>query len=275
MADAIALRERVVFGSGGGRDLRCDVYTPAGLSGTAPGLLLLHGGGWRMGEPAMLRGYAERLAGFGFVCVASEYRLTPESAWPAQIHDVREALRWVVANAAELQIDLKRLGAVGSSAGAHLALLAAGTHGLAEFGGGAGGDNPIGAVCAIYPPTVFFAGSDRAHGGVPARALMGEAESAAASDAAGPLTYVAPDFPPTLLLHGTADKVVPPSASMVMYEALVKAGVPAELHMYAEQPHGFAREPQFIAQVSAEIAHFMRRYLGRTAVQHETAAATA
>src|SRR5262249_59650303 len=95
----------VVYGSGGGRELRCDVYTPSGRTQPAPALLLLHGGGWRQGEPAMLSGYGERFGAAGFVCVAPEYRLTPESAWPAQIHDVKAAIRWVRANADKLGID--------------------------------------------------------------------------------------------------------------------------------------------------------------------------
>jgi dipeptidyl aminopeptidase/acylaminoacyl peptidase len=64
-----------------------------------------------------------------------------------------------------------------------------------------------------------------------------------------------------MLLHGTADKVVPVTASMVMYEALVKAGVPAEMHLYAEQPHGFAGQPGFIDLCAAEAIHFLKRYL--------------
>ena len=69
-----------------------------------------------------------------------------------------------------------------------------------------------------------------------------------------------------MLLHGTADKVVPVSASMVMYEALVKAGVPAEMHLYAEQPHGFAGQPGFIDLCAAEVAHFLKRYLFRASI---------
>jgi hypothetical protein len=186
----IVTREGVVFGAGGGRDLRCDVYAPAGLAAPAPALLLVHGGGWRGGERGMMRGYAERLVARGFVCVASEYRLTPESPWPAQIQDVNTALRWLVASAAELQIDAERIGAVGSSAGAHLVLLAAGAYGVAEFDRTDGvrtERNPIKAVCGIYPPTLFFVGEERSHGGTPARALLGEGATEAQARAAGPV----------------------------------------------------------------------------------------
>lgn len=254
----------VVFGSGGGRELRCDIYTPAALDAPAPAVLLLHGGGWRAGDRGMMQGYGERLAAEGFVGIAPEYRLTPESPWPAQIHDVKEAIRWVRANSADLGIDERRIALLGRSAGAHLALLAAGTDGMTEFegsGGNAGVSGSAAAVVAIFPPTLFYTGEERTRGASPARALMGDAATDEAARAAGPLTHIRPGYPPTFLLHGTADKVVPPSASIVLYEALVAAGVPVELHMYAEQPHGFAGQPEFIDLCAAEIAHFLRRYL--------------
>ncbi len=91
---------------------------------------------------------------------------------------------------------------------------------------------------------------------------------------ASPLHYVSPSFPPTMLLHGTADKVVPVTASMVMYDALAKAGVPAEMHLYAEQPHGFAGQPSFIDLCAGEIAHFLKRYVvGASATTAEAAGA--
>ncbi len=264
MADDVSVRDGVVFGTGGGRDLKCDIYAPPGPAMKAPAVLLLHGGGWRQGEPAMMRGYGLRLAAAGFVCVAPEYRLTGESPWPAQIHDVKAAIRWLRAAHATLGVDERRIAALGSSAGAHLALLAAGTPDMPEFegsGGSSGVSTALAAVVAIYPPTLFYPGEERSHGGTPARALMGDAAGEDVARAASPVTYARPGYPPTLLLHGSADKVVPPSASMVMYQALVTAGVPVELHMYADQPHGFARQPEFIDLCTAESAHFLRRYL--------------
>jgi acetyl esterase/lipase len=260
----VNVNENVIFGNGGGRSLVCDIYTPPGLVAGAPGVILLHGGGWRGGNRGMMQGYGERLAAAGFVCVAPEYRLTGESPWPAQIHDVKAAIRWTRARSAELGIDERRIAVLGRSAGAHLALLAAGTPGLRDFegdGGNEGISTAVSAVVAVFPPTLFFTGDERVHGGTPARALLGEAATDDAARLAGALSHAGPAFPPTFLLHGTADKVVPVSASMVLYEALVKAGVPVEMHLYAEQPHGFAGQPEFIDLCAAEAAHFLRRYV--------------
>lgn len=262
----VSVRHGIVYGSGGGRDLRCDVYAPAVDDAPAPGVLLIHGGGWRAGERAVMEGYGRRLATDGFVCVAPEYRLTPESPWPAQIHDVNAAIRWTRARSAELGIDPERLAILGRSAGAHLALLAAGAPDAPEFagpGGNAGERTNLAAVIAIFPPTLFYLGDNRAHGGTPAHALMGEEATLELAKAGSPLSYARPGFPPTFLLHGTADTIVPPSASMVMYQALAAAGVPVEMHLYAEQPHGFAGQPEFIDLCAAEAAHFLRRYLAR------------
>src|SRR3954469_10716803 len=111
---------------GGGRDLRCDVFRPPGDVANAPAVLLVHGGGWRSGDRSQLRGYGILLGREGYVCVASEYRLVQESPWPAQIEDVKTAIRWMRENAKQLGIDPSKIAVEGNSAGAHLALMAAG-----------------------------------------------------------------------------------------------------------------------------------------------------
>lgn len=252
----------VVFGHGGGRDLRCDVYTPPGGAEGAPAVILVHGGAWRQGDRTQLRGYGILLGREGYVCIAPEYRLTPESPWPAQIHDVKAAIRWVRANADRLGIDPERIAIEGNSAGAHLALLAAGTQDLAAFegdGGNSGVSTHVAAAIGIYPPTVFSAGP-RERGAVPLLALTEEGDEEVAR-LAGPLSHISADFPPTMLIHGTADTTVPPLASIRMYEELVRAGVPVELHMYAEQPHAFDATPAFGRQCAAEMLLFLDRYV--------------
>ena len=67
--------------------------------GNGAGVLMIHGGGWRMGSKDMMPPQATALARAGFTCAAIEYRLTPEAPWPAQIHDVKAAMRWFRANA--------------------------------------------------------------------------------------------------------------------------------------------------------------------------------
>jgi dipeptidyl aminopeptidase/acylaminoacyl peptidase len=131
------------------------------------------------------------------------------------------------------------------------------------------GGNPdvptdVAACAAIYPPTLFFdAGSDHSKGALPLVALIEDADEAHADAArlASPVHHISPSFPPTLLVHGTSDTTVPVSASVRMYEELVAAGVPAELHLYAEQPHAFDAIPKFGRQVAAEMLLFLDRYM--------------
>ncbi|HJM76625.1 MAG TPA: alpha/beta hydrolase [Dehalococcoidia bacterium] len=255
-ADRVTIDEAVFFGTGGGRDLACDVFTPPGGADNAPGVLIIHGGGWREGDRSQLRGYGLRLARAGYVCVASEYRLTPESPWPAQIHDVKTALRWMRANATDLGLNPDRIAVEGNSAGAHLALLIAGTAGVAEFegeGGNPGVSTDVSVAIGIYGPTDFITSG----GGRVLVADQGEDVARAAS----PITYIDGEFPPTLLIHGNADETVAPEQSELMYRALLCAGVATELHMYAGQPHAFDAEPVFARQCADLMRLFLDRYI--------------
>lgn len=261
----VTIRTDVVFGEGGGRELRCDVYTPPEPKERAAGVLLVHGGGWRQGDKSQMRAYGIQLALQGFVCVSSSYRLTPEAPWPAQIHDVKTALRYMRASADELGIDPGAIASVGASAGGHLTLLAAGTVGHPELegdGGHAGEDTSVRATVGIFPPTVLSPRGQHMSGAVPAAALMMEHDGAEAAALASPITHVDASYPPTFLVHGSADRIVPVSASTRMYEALVEARVPAELHVYPDQPHAFVMQKHFHRLSSQEIAIFLQRYLG-------------
>lgn len=257
----VTIREGVVYGTGGGRDLRCDIYVPPGEVRNAPAVILVHGGSWRTGDRTQLRGYGYLIGREGYICIAPEYRLVTESAWPGALHDVKAAIRWTRAHAAELGIDPNRIAIEGNSAGAHLALLAAMTEGDPTFegdGGTPGVSTEVCAVLAVYPPVLLSAGEfDPA--AVPWLVVDPDPDPVAAA-AASPLTHVRPGLPPTLLIHGTADALVPWQASLRMYEALMEAGVPVDLHIYAEQPHAFDLQPEFGRQNVTEMLLFLRRY---------------
>ena len=250
-----------MFGTGGGRDLHCDVFLPPEPGDARAAILLVHGGGWVQGDRSQLRGYGIQLARYGFVCVASEYRLSGEAVWPAQIHDVKAALRWVRANAATYGIDPSRIAVSGNSAGAHLALMLAGlaTGELEGEGGNAEATSDVAAAIAIYPPTELrVTHADDAIG-----LLLGGKVAREVEDEASPIAYVHPGYPPTMLVHGNADEVVPVEASFAMYHALVTAGAPVELHVFDGEPHAFDAAPEFGRQVADLIALFLDRKVRR------------
>jgi acetyl esterase/lipase len=251
----------LVYGTGAGRDLHGDLYRPAEPNGAA--VLMIHGGGWQSGSKDMITPQAEVLAELGFTCMACEYRLVGESAWPAQIHDVKAAMRWLRANAADLSVDPARIGVSGNSAGGHLALLLAGTVGDAEFegvGGNPGVANDVAAVIAVYPCVGFYVG-ERTSGTNDATSILGENPDPAAAAKASPINHVSADFPPTFFLHGNGDKVVPVSASINMYNAITATGALAEMHIYSEEPHAWARWPAWVSPTMSEAGVFLERYL--------------
>ena len=260
----VEIREGVPFGTGGGRELLCDVFVPPDEEHARPAVLLIHGGGWMGGDRTQLRGYGIQLARYGFLCVASEYRLSGESRWPAQIHDVKAALRWMRANAGSLGIDPEKISVSGNSAGAHLALMAAATPNVGVFegdGGNAKAGTKCAAAIAIYGPTRLRI-SDAAAGEA-IGALLGAKATLEAQDAASPITYVHRHFPPTLLVHGNADTVVPVDASFTMYKALAAAGAPVELHVYDGAPHSFDAVAEFGHQLVDVMALFLDRKVAR------------
>ncbi len=264
-AQRVTVEEGIVFGTGGGRELRCDVYLPPGRPQRAPAVLLVHGGAWRSGDRSQLRGYGILLGREGYVCVASEYRLSGEATWPAPLHDVKAALRWMRANADRYGIDPERIAVSGNSAGAHLALMMAGTPGVPEFegeGGDAGVSTHVAAAIGIYAPVELASAGGAEQDGInPVRELMGANATAEDHRRASPITYAAAGFPPTLLIHGNKDTVVPHRNSLRMYEALEQAGVPVELHIYAEQPHAFDAQPAYGRLCAQEMRLFLDRYV--------------
>lgn len=264
-AERVALEEGVVYGTGGGRDLRCDIYRPPpSAPATGAAVVLVHGGSWRGGDRTQLRRYGWRLGMAGYVGIAIEYRLIPETYFPGFLEDVKAAIRWARANAEDLGVESDRIGIHGNSAGGHLALLAAGTAGVADLegtGGNAGVSSAVQACVSVYGPSVFHVEAPL-RGSRPV-ARITEEPSHDIARRASPLRWVTPGFPPTMLLHGRADALVPIGASEVMHEALVDAGVPVELHLFPDQPHGFDAQPRFARHNGALVAFFFDRYLAR------------
>ena len=270
----VTTEEGVVFGTGGGRDLKVDIYTPPGNPISAPGVLLIHGGSWRSGDRSQLRGYGILLGRLGYVCVACEYRLSGEAAWPAQIHDAKAALRWMRANATRLGVDPGRIAVSGNSAGAHIALVLGGTPNLPEFegtGGNPGVDTSVRAVISFYGPSDFGSDPEMAQGAV--AELMGPGVTADALRGASPVSYTKPGYPPTLLIHGNGDETVDPEASLRVYWELAKAKVPVELHMYEGLPHAFDSSPIYGRQSADIMANFLARHLGAPVARPAAAAA--
>ncbi|MEX2246185.1 MAG: alpha/beta hydrolase [Dehalococcoidia bacterium] len=265
----VTVERDVVFGTGGGRELQCNVYTPPPGTSNGAGVLLVHGGGWRSGDRSQLHGYGILLGRIGYLCVASEYRLSGEAKWPAQIHDVKAAVRWMRAHASELKVDPEKICISGNSAGAHLSLMAAGTAGHAAFegeGGSPGVRSDVAACIAFYGPALIGARVAAAAGAEPVlpevvALLMGKDATDQQLRDASPVTWAKKEFPPTLLMHGNRDELVPVASAFRMHEVLSKAGAPVELHVYNKAPHAFDAVPELGRQCASIMALFLDRHV--------------
>ncbi len=259
-AGRVSIERDVVFGTGGPRALKGNIYRPPEKRAGAPSVLLVHGGGWASGDRSQLHGYGILLGRLGYLCMACEYRLAGEAKWPAQIHDVKAALRWMRANARDLGIDPEKISISGNSAGGHLSLIAGGTQDLPEFegeGGNAGAGTGVAAAIAFYAPSILSAPDAPLSPEI--QSLMGPDPSADALRTASPISYAAAGFPPTLLFHGNKDELVPHEASLRMYRALDEAGASVELHLYASAPHAFDAVPELGRQCATIMALFLDR----------------
>jgi acetyl esterase/lipase len=235
----------------GRRALRADIYAPDPLLSLRSAVILLHGGAWRFGSRADMGPYANILSDLGFLAIAAEYRLLGEAAYPAQLHDVRDVIAWVRSHAGELGIDANKIAVEGFSAGGHLALIAAAT--AAERP-----ESAVAAVIACFAPPRL---DGPAPPGMPslAEGLLGPAPSAEAIRAASPVHRIGAGFPPTFLLGGMADFLVPPAATLELFHALEAAHADVDLHLYHGHLHEFALLPSMLEPVQAEVALFLKR----------------
>lgn len=254
------IEKDVIYGTGGDRDLKLDIYLPDEEAHTHTAIILLHGGAWRLGDRSMMDIFGPELAGHGFVVLVPEYRLLGEAPWPAQIKDVKTAIRWTKTNADSLAIDPVKVVVQGYSAGGHLALMAAGTARNPEFTDRCDSaiSDSVAAVVAFFPPIELTIDQPRP-GFTEASLLLGESPTQEAAHKASPINYVSTGYPPTFLLHGTADKMVSYLTSQRLFDALHEKGVMVELHLYPNHIHEFVRLPSMVANTQAEIALFLKR----------------
>ena len=106
----------------GRRELHADVFRPDNDS-ILPALIMIHGGGWNSGDKSLQRPMAMKIAEAGFVTIPVEYRLIPEALFPAGLHDIKTAVRWIRANAGRYGVDPQNIAVSGCSAGAQLSTL--------------------------------------------------------------------------------------------------------------------------------------------------------
>jgi acetyl esterase/lipase len=150
----IAVENDITYTKTDDRALKLDLARPAEGDGPFPVVLVIHGGGWRAGDKKDSRPALMEFARRGYVAVSPQYRFAPKDAFPAQVHDVKAAVRWIKGQAKEYKVDPGRVGAMGFSAGGHLALMLGTTSASDGLEGETVGSSPDSSVQVV----VNFAG---------------------------------------------------------------------------------------------------------------------
>lgn len=225
-----------------GQGLLLDLYLPLPRSQDRPGVIVVRGGGWLVGDRKRFAHVASGLAERGVAAACIEYRTADKAAFPAAIQDVKAAVRWLRANAAEYGIDSGTIGTMGGSSGAHMALLVGLTKGVAEFdGNGGNGDtsSEIQGVVAMAVPAdlLTLTANNKMTVGKFLQATPEQDEGK--WRLASPINHVRSDGPPVLLLHGANDDSVPVSQSIEFAKRYREAGASAEVHVLDGAPHAF------------------------------------
>lgn len=212
-----------------------------------PLVLYIHGGGWRAGTRK--GGVPDYLVEQGFAVASVDYRLSSTAVHPAQIHDCKAALRWLRARADEYGYDPERVAAMGTSAGAHLAVLLGTTGGMAALEGEVGEHSEestvVQAIVDFYGPIDFLLRSKdqpeqtEQEGGKVYQLLGGSVrEKADLARQASGVYHVTADDPPLLIVHGTADRTVLLNQSERLRDVYRAAGLKAEFHLVEGGGHG-------------------------------------
>ena len=260
----------VTYGTTDGVDLKMDIYYPEFATGAVPAVIYVHGGAWIQGDKTEGAGATEipELRSRGYLVAAVNYRLAPQYKFPAQVEDVKCAVRFLRANAAVYGIDPEHIGAWGGSAGGHLVALLGTTDASAGFEGSCGyadESSRVQAVVDMFGPTDLKALS-QAVGSRFLLALFGTVNrNSNIVKRASPITWISDDDPPFLILHGENDDLVPISQSEILYNRLIAEGVPATLVIVENAGHGFTPTGGVIdpsrVEITKMVGDFFDQYL--------------
>jgi len=257
------------YGSIDGTALKLNLFKPQGKQ--AGLLVYIHGGAWRAGAkedcPIL------ELVQAGYAVASVDYRLTPQAPFPANVHDIKGAIRFLRAEGPRLGIEADHMAIIGSSAGGHLAALVGVSDGVPELEGSVGGH--AGVSSRVHAIVSFFGASNletilgqSTEYGLsvrePAlRLLLGGSplEKPALARLASPVAHLDPKDPPILLIHGDADPQMPLQQSEELERACAVRGVQARLYVLPGARHGGA---EFYDATRMQLVRaFLEKHLGR------------
>ncbi len=242
-----ATKPDITFARVGDQELKLDLYLPD--QGTPAGLIIwVHGGAWRSGSRTSVD--VKGLTALGWAIASVDYRLSPVARFPAQIHDIKAAIRFLRAHAAEYGYPSDRFVVGGSSAGAHLAALVGVTNSLpvleGKVGDNASVSSDVQAILDLYGASdlTTILSQSTPHGievRVPALDLLLGGQPTAVPELAklaSPIFQLDEHDPPLFLLHGDQDNQMPPAQSQALAAAYKELGLPLHYEVVAGSGHG-------------------------------------
>jgi acetyl esterase/lipase len=251
----------------GEEQLKLDLYIPRGQV-RSPLIVWVHGGAWRSGSRKEMP--IGKLMEDGYAVASVDYRLSTQAKFPAQIHDLKGAIRFLRGHGGEWRLPVKRILIAGDSAGGHLAALVGVSNGHAELEGKVGKD--LGQSSDVQGVISFYGGSDLTtilkqstpqglSVRVPALDLLlgGQPDDLPAlARLASPVFHVDQHDPPLLLLHGDQDAQMPVNQSLELFGAYKRVNAPVQLEIVPGAAHGGAEF--YDADRLAIVRKFLRRY---------------
>ena len=259
--DGVEVIKDITYVKYGDRNLMLDVYRPADRpEGQLPTLLVIRGGGWASGDKEGFAPIAAALALRGFATVCIEYRASDEATFPAAVKDTKSAVKWIKDNAGKYNFNPSLIGAIGGSAGAHLAMLLGVSSTARSL-------NPVGepedfriqAVVGMATPTDLTGSAE----GTEVVKWIGKpyATNEELWNSASPITYIDKNSPPMLFIHSSADNVVSYEQSLRAIDKLGEAGIYTELVLIPDAPHPFWNYEEWFESVMDKAAIFFHEQL--------------
>lgn len=272
----------------GFRPLKMDIWLPRNVAGPTPLVLWVHGGAFQLGDrrelpPTFAPDSVFRLLNqAGIACATADYRHSLEAAFPAQLHDLKAAVRYLREFAGDLNIDPDRFGAWGESAGGHLVALLGLTGNRDDLDGGLGAQGHPSSVSAVVDfygvsslvgippistpdglfPAALTAAVPPGMSLQPENMLVGGSDDPALLAAASPVSYVTADAAPFLLVHGDSDGLVPHSQTDLLAAALADAGVEHDVVTITGGDHCFFGAEDQLDTILATAVDYFSRKLG-------------
>jgi acetyl esterase/lipase len=267
LPEGVDEQRNITYTAYGDRELHLDIFTPKQKSKLYPGVILIHGGGWRSGFRQMETPMAQFLATNGYVTATVEYRLSIEALYPAAVNDLKIAVRWMRANAAKYNIDTNKIAVYGCSSGGQLAALIGTTNGIMHFEHYSIYFKHSSDVQAIIDVDGVVDMTDPNESGkdtIPGKPSAGKQWFGASLKErrdlwteASPINYVSEKTPPILFVNSSIPRYHAGRDEMI--SILNKYGVYSEVHTMQNSPHPFwLFHPWF-----DETSHYILKFLDR------------